>query len=305
MQYATVFSGYGESTVSTYGQMIRRVINNDGFGGEHSFAVGANFGNNLYIGATLGYSRFNYAGHYEHLETDQDNSIYDFSSFSYVDHYEADGSGLSLKAGFIYIPFDFLRFGLAVHSPVIYSVSEYYYEDLSSVFDNGDRYEFNSDAFRFSYRLTTPYRILGGVALQIQKSALISLDYEFVDYSISRQGMASDGYDYYDENQSIKDIFTASHNIRAGAEYRLGSVYFRGGYGYYGTVFSKDEVNRDNFHTSLSGGIGFRQSNFFIDLAFTRLSDSMIYYMYNYQYVDPVTIETTRSNFSATVGFKF
>lgn len=303
--YGTVFSRYGDEPVSVYGQNLKRVITNQGFGGEHSLSIGLGYNNNLFLGATLGFARINYTGHYEHLESDPNNVIYDFNSFSYVDHFEADGRGFSVKAGLIYVPVDFLRIGMAVHSPVIYKIKENYYENLTSSFDDGDRHEVRGDAFRYNYRLTTPFRLLGGVAVMIQKSALVSIDYELVDYSIARFSMASDNYDYHEENQAIREIFTAAQNIRAGAEYRFGSLYLRGGYGYYGRAFSKDEVNRDSYHTSWSAGIGFRQSDFFLDFGFSRLSDSMQYFMYNIAHVDPVTIETTRNTFSATLGLKF
>jgi hypothetical protein len=269
MEYGTIFSRYGE-TGSTYGQTVRRVVSSEGFSGEHSFSLAANYNNNLFFGATVGMSRFNYTANYDHLETDPQNDIFDFNSLSYVDHYEANATGYSLKAGVIFLPVDFLRIGLAVHSPTIYRVSELYDYGLSTTFDNGDNYEFSSEPFRFEYRLTTPYRVMGGVALQVMKSALLSVDYELVDYSMSRFSKATDGYQYFDENQAIKEIFKRSHNIRAGAEYRLGSLYFRGGYGYYGKVFNEDEANRDTFHSSVSGGVGFRQSSFYFDLGKNR-----------------------------------
>jgi hypothetical protein len=304
MQYGTVFSRYGDQA-STYGQDVRRVISNEGSSGEHSFSLGANFNNNLFVGATLGISRFNYTGHYEHLETDRQNTIFDFNSFSYVDHFEAAGTGFNLKAGLIYIPVDFLRLGAAIHSPTIYKVREYYYDNLTSTFDDGSRYEFSSDAFRFNYRLTTPFRAMAGAAVQIQKFALLSFDYEYLDYSITRFSNASDGYDYYNENQSIKDIYKSAHNFRAGAEYRLGSLYLRGGYGYYGKAFNAAEANSDKFHSVISAGLGIRQSNFFFDMGFSKLQSSEKYFMYNHENVDPVIIETARINIQATIGFRF
>jgi hypothetical protein len=304
-QYATVFSRYGDAGSSTYGQHLRRVITNEGSSGEHSFSVGANFNNNLFAGVTVGLSRFNYTGHYEHLETDPDNDIDDFNSLSFVDHFNAAGSGFSIKAGLIYLPADFLRLGAAIHSPTIYSVREYFYENLSSSFDDSDRYEFKSDAYRYSYRLTTPFRAQAGIALQLKKVALLSMDYEYVDYSMTRFSRASDGYEYDNENESVKDIFRSTHNIRAGGEYRIGTLYLRGGYGYYGKAFNEAEPNGNTFHTSVSGGIGMRQSDFYFDLGFTRLQSSEKYFMYNYANVDPVTLETSRSNFVATLGFRF
>ncbi|MBM3419945.1 MAG: hypothetical protein FJY11_02300 [Bacteroidetes bacterium] len=305
MEYATVFSRYGEETNSTYGQTVRRVINNDGFSGEHSFSIGANFNNTVFAGATLGLSRFNYTGHYEHLETDPSNAIFDFNSFSYIDHYEANGTGFNLKAGLIFLPVEFVRLGVAVHSPTIYRVNEYYYEDLTSTFDDGDRYEFQTDAFRFDYRLTTPFRLLGGAAVQIGKSATVSFDYEMIDYSLTRFSDASDGYDYYDENSSIKDVFTRTQNLRGGAEYRIGALYLRGGYGRYGKAFSETEANSDTFQKVVSGGIGFRQAGFYFDMGFSSLTSSSKYFMYNYYNIDPVTIEATKNTITATLGLRF
>lgn len=305
LEYATVFSRYGEATNSTYGQTVRRIISNDGFNGEHSFSIGANINNNIFAGATLGLSRFSYTGHYEHLETDPENSIFDFNSFSYIDHYEANGTGFNLKAGLIFLPVEFVRIGLAVHSPTIYRVNEYYYEDLTSSFDDGDRYEFQTDAFRFDYRLTTPFRLLGGAAVQLGKSATLSVDYEMLDYSMNRFSKASDGFDYYDLNSSVKDVFGRAHNIRGGAEYRIGAIYLRGGYGRYGSAFSDAEANSDASHHVISGGLGFRQSGFYFDLGFSRLSSSSKYYMYNFYNIDPVTIEATKNTFTATLGLRF
>ncbi len=303
--YATIFSRYGEETQSTYGQSVRRVIQNEGYAGDHTFSLAVNYGNNLFAGAALSLSRFNYTGHYEHIEHDDQGAIFDFKSFSFVDHFEATGTGYSLRAGLIYLPLDFVRLGLSLHTPTIFRVKEYYHDDIVSTFDNGDMYEFSSDAFRFEYRLTTPFRVLTGAAVQIDRSATISLDYEFVDYSITRFSNASDNYDYFDENQSIRDIFAPAHNIRAGLEYRLGNIYLRGGYGFYGSGFHPDEPNSDWSYSSYSGGIGVRQASFYLDFGYTRLSSSQKYFMYSHPDLDAATIDNTRNNFTVTAGVRF
>jgi hypothetical protein len=79
----------------------------------------------------------------------------------------------------------------------------------------------------------------------------------------------------------------------------------RGGYGYYGKAFSAAEANSDTFHSIISGGLGIRQSNFFFDVGFSKLQNSEKYFMYNHENVDPVTIETAKNNFQATLGFRF
>ncbi len=301
-QYASIFSFYGEQPAS-YGQSLRRIITNSGTAGEHSFSLGSNVNNNLFVGLTLTYARFNYLGHYEHFETDPGDDVFDFNSLAYVNHLEASGSGFNAKFGIIYLPAEFIRIGAAVHSPTMYNVHEYYFEDLSSSFDNGDRYEFSTDPFRYDYRLTTPWRFLGGVALQIEKSATVSFDYEFVDYGSSKFSRASDGYDYTGENTDIKNVYQGASNFRIGGEYRFAGFYLRGGYGMYGKAFKEGEANSDTFQRTISGGLGFRQSSFYIDFGYSNLHSSETYFMY--WDADPVILEKGRNNYIITLGFRY
>ena len=307
-KYGTVFSQYGDNTSSTYGQNIRRTITDDGYTGEHSFSVGANYSNKFYFGATLGISVLNYTGHYEHLESDDNNVIYDFKNFTYTDHFEATGTGYSLKIGTIIKPVDFLRIGLAFHSPVVYRISENYYDNITSTFDTKvdgiDSYEATNQA-RYKYTLTTPMRVDAGVAFQIKKLAIISADYEYVNYRMARFSNASDNYDYYTENQGINDLLKSASNIRLGAEFRLNNLYLRGGYSYYGKAFNASEVNNNLDYNAFSCGIGIRQQSFYFDLAYTALSSTSKYYMYNDINLQPATITASKNTFVATLGFKF
>jgi hypothetical protein len=304
--YATTFSAYGANTNSTYGQTIRRVITNDGYTGEHAFSLGGNFSNKFFLGATIGISKLKYTGHYQHLESDNDNVINDFKNFTYTDHFEADGTGYSVKIGTIIKPVEFIRVGLAVHSPVFYRINEYFYDNVTSAFDNNDKYEFSNDALRYKYSLMTPFRALAGVAFQIKKLAIISADYEFVDYKMANFSKASDSYDYSNENQGIKDILKSTSNLRLGAEFRISNIYLRGGYSYYGKAFNPNEVNKNLNYNALSFGIGIRQQNFYFDLAYTALSGTSQYYMYNDPgYLQHATIKTVKNTFVTTLGFKF
>lgn len=308
--YGTIFSSYGDDSFSTYGQEIKRVITNVGYTGEHSFSLGANFSNKFYLGTTLGISRINYTGHIEHLESDVNKAIFDFKSFTYTDHLEATGTGYSLKIGTIIKPVEFLRIGLALQSPTIYRITENYFDNISSHFDtkvdNIDQYEYTNNPMKYKYTLTTPFRANAGVALQIQKRAIISADYEYVDYSMTHFSNAIDKQNFSNENSDIREMYKSASNLRLGAELRLSNIYLRGGYSYYGKAFQKDTDSKDLDYNSLSFGIGFRQQNFYLDLACTALSSKRLYYMYSDQgYLDPATIKTMRNTFTATFGYKF
>ena len=147
----------------------------------------------LYFGATLGINRIMYTGHYEHLETAGQSMLSGFENFTYTDHYENTGTGLSLKLGTIIKPVETVRLGFAFHSPTFYKINEYFYDNISTNFENNEHYDFENEPLRYSYALTTPFRALAGVA--VKKIALLSADYEFVDYSAARFSETGDNYD--------------------------------------------------------------------------------------------------------------
>ncbi len=304
-QYGTVFSQYGDNANSTYGQSVRRIISSEGYAGEHAFSAATNFSDKIYIGFTFAISKIYSKNVYDHLESDNDGSIFDFNYYSYHDEVVTNGRGYSFKLGAIVKPMDLLRIGFAFHSPVIFRVNENYFDSAESGFDDGLTYSFVNNRYVFSYTLTTPMRITTGAALQLGKKGVISADYEFIDYTMARFSKASDNYNYYEENQDIKEIFNVAHNIRMGAEYRLtSSLYLRGGYSLYGSGFAEGEDNQDNNYSVYSAGIGMRQSNFFFDISYSLRSNSQSYFMYGHPNLDPATITYERNMITATLGFR-
>jgi hypothetical protein len=304
--YGTVFSNYGDNPSSDYGQNIRRLITNSGYTGEHTFTIGGNISNKIFFGAALGISRLKYTGHYEHLETADYFLDSQFSDFAYTEHFENTGTGVSLKIGAIIKPTEDLRIGLAFHSPTFYRINEYYYDNVTSNFTDNSTYEFSNDPVRYQYALTTPFRALAGVAYQIKKVALLSFDYEFIDYSTARFSETGDNYDYTEKNLEIKNTLKPTSNIRVGGEFRLNKMYFRGGYGYYGKAFNTREDNADMDYNSFSLGAGFREQNINIDFGFTNLRNMQKYILYNTSSESAIANLTNNRNiFTVTVGYKF
>lgn len=306
--YGTVFSNYGDNPPSRYGQTIRRLITNEGSIGEHSFSIGGNYSNKLFFGATIGITKLLYTSHYEHLETTDVPLPSLFKDFTYTDHFEDRGTGYTLKMGAIFKPVDAVRIGLAFHSPTWYKIDEYYYNDITSHFTDGAHYDFSNTPSRFNYALATPFRLLTGIGVQVQKLALLSLDYEYVDYSSARFSETGDGYDYSVKNSEIKNTLKPTSNIRAGAEFRLDNVYLRAGYGLYGKSFKSGEDNSDLKYNALSFGAGFREQNFSLDFAFTNFKYSQKYFLYPVDAgVEPAVanIDTNKNIFTLTFGYKF
>ena len=308
LSYGTVFSNYGDDPSSVYGQTIRRLVSYEGYTGEHALSIGGNYSNKIYFGATLGISKLNYTSNYEHLESTDIALPSRFKSFTYTDHYENKGTGYSLKIGAIIKPVESVRIGLAFHSPTLYRIDEYFFENITSNFTDGGQYENSNSPMRYNYALTTPFRAIAGVAVQIQKVALVSVDYEFVDYSTARFSETGDNFDYSDRNLNIKNSLKSASNIRLGGEYRLNKFYLRGGYGYYGKAFKPGEDNANLDYNSVSFGAGFREKNVSIDFAYTNYKYSQTYVLYPLDNsFDPSTVNlnTSKNMFTVTLGYKF
>ena len=271
-QYGTVFSNYGDNPPSQYGQTIRRIIYNDGYLGEHSISFGGNYTNKIFFGATFGITTLRYTSSYEHLESTDIPMASQFKNFTYTDHYDDEGTGYNFKLGAIFKPVEAVRIGLAFHSPIWYKIDEYYYNDITSNFTDGGHYEAHNDPERFNYALASPYRLLAGIGVQIKKVAILSMDYEYVDYSKPQDfSQTGDGYDYSTKNMEIKNSLKAANNFRFGGEYRIDKLYLRAGYGLYGKPFQSDEDNANLDYSTISGGIGFRERNVLIDFGYSNL----------------------------------
>lgn len=306
--YGTVFSHYGENPGSVYGQTVRRLITNEGYTGEHALSVGGNYANKIFFGVTVGINKINYTGHYEHLETANSTYPSGFRDFTYVDHYENTGTGYSIKAGVILKPVEAVRIGLAFHSPTWYKINEYFFNNYSSNFTGFNQATFSSDPQRYEYALATPFRALAGVAVQIKKLALLSADYEYVNYSTARFSETGDGYDYSEKNLELRNTLKPASNIRVGGELRLDKLYLRAGYGLYGKAFQKGEDNANLSYNALSAGIGFREQRVSVDLGFTNYSYDQNYYLYP---LGPgfnpalAALNTNKNMFTLTLGYKF
>lgn len=308
LQYGTVYSNYGDNPPSVYGQSVKRIVSNSGYTGEHALSIGGNYSNKIFFGATLGISKIKYTGHFAHTESTDQALLSEFKNFTFTDHFEDNGTGYSLKLGAVIKPVEILRIGLAFHSPTFYRIDETYYSSIRSSFTNGGNHDWKTETMRYNYALQTPFRALAGIALQVKKFALLSADYEFVDYSTARFDHTAVYEDYTTDNEKIKDILQPVSNIRLGGEFRLNKLYLRTGYGYYGKAFKPGDDNSTLDYSSLSFGAGYREKNISLDFAFTSYKSSqsnLLYPLDNTFAPVRVNESSIRNMFTLTVGYKF
>jgi long-subunit fatty acid transport protein len=146
-------------------------------------------------------------------------------------------------------------------------------------------------------------------ALVLGKAAILSADYEYVDYSTIKLGDGGDGHDFFDENKDIKEAYKSVGNIRLGAEYRLTKDFsLRGGYEYYPSpyremAFDTTQPNSRIDNSVMSAGLGYRQGGFFFDLAYKHVMDES--YSELYSGSDMVNYDIANDQLIMTLGFRF
>ena len=146
-------------------------------------------------------------------------------------------------------------------------------------------------------------RVVGGLAFVINKMAILSADYEYVDYSTA--SFNSGGASYSSVNQAIANSYMGASNIRVGGELVLYPFSIRAGYAYYGNPYTKSAANTD-LKRSLSAGVGVRINHCFIDLAYVYSYYDQQDYMYESAYGNAMASNSTNlSNVVLTMGVNF
>ena len=304
--YDTIQNKYlSDYTGGSYGELQNKSIRTKGRMGEYYFSFGANYTHKLYLGATFGYQHVLYEENSDYTERDINNTIPNLVSFNYHNHLLTKGDGFNFKFGAIYKPIYWMRIGAAVHTPTFFDLTDEYNSSVEATIDYIEGTDVNTSeksTMNFNYQLTTPAKVIGSLAFIIKKTAILSVDYEYVDYSAAR--LRADDYAFSNENENISSRYASTGNLKLGAEYKYGPFNFRGGYALYGSPYVSNEANHNSTYALYSGGFGISQGNYSFDLAFVHSTQSQKYFIYGEQSSE-VNLDSKSNRILATFGIKF
>lgn len=306
---------------------------------QYDFNVSFNLHDRVYLGVTLGAYSVDYNKYTFYSEDYGKRERYDLQSWNRI-----TGSGFDLKFGAIIRPFKYspFRIGLAVHTPVFYSLDyKTSAQVVSDVLDieNGnikgydvrswDNLPGNEDMVR-PFHFQTPWTYNLSLGYTVGKNLALGAEYEYQDYS-SMKFKDTEGYSSsFEYENSTTWMLKGVSTVRLGLEYKVIPQFaIRAGYNYSSSAFKKEafkdlSINSIQSDTDFSNskslsnytlGIGYRGSMFYADLAYKFSTYKSDFYPFvniteeDGQYVigspEATKVTNTRSQVLFTVGMRF
>ncbi|MGV3704331.1 MAG: OmpP1/FadL family transporter [Arcticibacter sp.] len=273
---------------------------------EFNIAMGTNYSNKLYLGLSVGLTSLRYNSYTSISEVGNVGGIpnvvaegAEYKSF-YDFNQQTRGSGVNFKLGMIYKPVESVRFGASFSSPTWYSIEDDSSLSLETSYVGGDNFPALPETFADNYNLRTPMKVNGGVAVFFQQFGFLSADVEYVDYA----GMKLSNYSGSGaDNQRISDLYKSVVNAKIGGEGRLNpNLYLRAGYSY----LANPEKGISGATNVISGGLGYRVGNFYVDATYQNVSRNQTIFPYEIAMESPRSdLKWSNDNVFLTLGVRF
>jgi len=311
--YISAFSGKPNAKLNVYER---------GNIGSYDFTLGYTNGDIFYFGASLSLTSLSYT--LSNADYSEEFSNYD--GFTLRNYLNTEGAGAQVKLGIIAKPIDEIRFGLSYHSPVWYSMTDYYCAEVQPYGVKGTATP--EEAFRYSFR--TPGLWTFSAAAVIAQKAIVSVDYELKDYRSMRL-YDSEWYPFETDNDFIKSDFRWTSSVRSGLEYRFTPQFSgRAGYAWKQAPYTAEIVSAETpvvtagtvTHYTIdgdvhyiTGGLGYKFTpQIYLDLAYVYRTQKDDLYFWAPIYDSngdlavastPTKLKTNSSKVLLTLGYKF
>jgi len=289
-----------------YGETQTKYIQTNGGSGEFYGNIAFNFKDVLFGGITVGMQNLSYSSHSVYNESNfVDNS--DLNNFTFEEYLTDNGSGINIKAGLIVMPIKFVRIGAAIHSPTYFTINDKYHTGVSSHWNSLDAngykdYESTTETNLYKYHILSPMRAYGDVGFIIGNMGLIGFEYEYVDYSKMR--LSANDYMFIDENNTIRNNFKSTYNLKAGAELNLKIVRLRAGYALFGNPYASSVNVFDK--SQISAGFGLNFKYIYFDFAYVYDNSNYTDYFYNGYTDEPIpSVNLVDGIMSFTLGVRY
>ncbi len=270
-----------------------------GLNGKFSFNFASEFKDFLYLGVNLNAHFLNYDRATQLLETNS-NSGSVTSEVLFSNNLSTIGDGFSFQLGTIAKLSDTFRLGLSYESPTWLTIEEQTTQRLESFSDQSNFVNPNVVNLYPDYRLKTPGKITGSLAVLFGSTGLISFDYSYKDFSNTEFRPVGDP-EFMFQNSQIADNLKAASTYRVGGEYRIQEWSLRGGYRFeespYENQSSLGDLNGYSF------GLGYNFGNIKVDLAYDNSTREDTPQLYQVGLTNSATIDRDYSSVILSLSF--
>ncbi len=322
------FQSRAANLLST-GLLQQQTIHSTGGIDEVALGFAVNLREKLMVGGSIGIPYLHYRREAEFVEADATSNPNNHFNYAMVNEtLRTSGIGFNIKAGLIYKPSEYWRLGLALHSPTFYTLTDRYETSVTADVENGNvlsdysKDYTNNAPSQFKYSFNTPYRAIASVSYVIREiqdvrkqRGFLTADVEYVNYKSASFHPATndDGSTTSDAdaaylkqlNGSVDNAYKGAFNFRAGGELKFTTWMFRLGAAYYGNPY-KNLHGETGSKTNFSGGLGYRDKGYFIDLTYVYGISKDVNFAYRLQNApySGAQIRNTASNIYLTFGVK-
>lgn len=295
-----------------------RKIKSRGSKGEISIGMAGTVTQQLAFGISVGIQTIDYKEKNTHIEDYWGNPLDNAEPyFRYGSELRQDGAGVNLKLGVLYKPVNSLRLGFALHTPTFFNIkekSDYYLTHA----DNSDDVVFDHSKYEYNY--VAPGMFVASVAGVVGRYGIVSFDFERSNYGKSKFKEKDDYYEdesYYESlTDDVKFFYKKVNTFRFGLESRLNDNFsLRAGYKLSTSPLKDYSYAFDDMkNTSWSVGAGYRNQNFFFDVAFVQQHTKQEFWVlpdvdadncYVYESNDPALLENKYNKVIFTLGWRF
>jgi len=259
---------------------------------QWDISYGGNVADKFFFGLGLGVRTVNYEQEKTYTETplDQTQAL---RSFTLTEDLDISGTGVNFNLGFIYRPTYAVRFAASLTTPTYVRLNDTYAASMIAEYNSVEITDPNgqtnilgtesaeTDILTSTYALTTPMRARGGVAFFFGKAGFLSADVEYTDYSGANLSNPDPVFSFAGDNNTTKQLYRPTVNLRVGGEVRSGVMRFRGGFGWFPSPY-QPEFDSENARNRMliSGGLGVRMREYYLDFAVQHFSTNSTYTPY-------------------------
>ena len=242
-----------------------------GLNGKFAFNFATKYQDFLHLGINLNAHFLNYDRATRIAESNS-NIGSETNEIIFHNNLSTIGNGFSLQLGTIANLTDNVRIGLTYDTPSWYSISEQTtqrLETFSDVFDERVIVDPNVVNVYPDYRLKTPGKLTGSLAVLFGDTGLLSFDYSYKDFSNTELRPSSDP-EFVFQNNLISDNLKAASTYKIGGEYRIENWSLRGGYRFEESPYENELTLGDL--DGYSAGVGYDFGSIKADLSYDHAS---------------------------------